>query len=117
MTSFYKWLEDYVNEENYWVKEDTGISYYFSEDSIMEDFYEKSDIDEDIFYEDDYEVLKPLWDIYEEKHKPFHYTDKDIKDYKKEANADARMSAMEMGWGISYTTDSEGFETYYPTEW
>ena len=29
MASFYEWITDYVKEENYWVKEDTGISYYF----------------------------------------------------------------------------------------
>mgnify|MGYP003111694110 FL=1 len=117
MKSFYKWITEYVEEENYWVKEEEGISYYFCEDTIMEDFFTIANIDEDIFYADDYEVLKPLWDVYEKEHNPFSYTDKDIKDYKKEANADARMSAMEMGWGTCYTTDSDGWETYYPNEW
>lgn len=117
MESFYKWLQDYVKEENYWIKEDTGIRYFFCEDSILDEFINITDIDIDIIDEDDYEVIKPLWDVYEKEHKPFSYTDKDIRKYQKEANADARMSAMEMGWGTCYTTDSDGWETYYPNEW
>ena len=117
MTSFYKWLQDYVKEENYWVKEEEGISYYFCEDSILDEFINITDIDIDIIDEDNYEVIKPLWDVYEKEHKPFSYTDKDIRQYQKEANADARMSAMEMGWGVCFTTDEDGWETYYPNEW
>ena len=45
MASFYKWLQDYVKEENYWVKDLWGISYYFCEDSILDEFINITDID------------------------------------------------------------------------
>jgi hypothetical protein len=112
--SFYKWLRQKVEDENYWVKEEYGIRYYFDEDCIMDVFMEETQIDYKICEEDDYEVLHPLFCKWV-KNSDFSWTPsrKDIQERIDEDNAEKRTRSFEMGWGGSFVSDDMGRHTYF----
>lgn len=108
--SFYKWLEEEVETQNEWVKEDEGIRYFFSEDSIYDDFINDANISEEDMENDEVDVLRPLFEEWAKTAKPFKYTQKDINARRKEDAADLRMQAMEMGYH-NYSSENGG--TWY----
>lgn len=108
--SFWKWLEDEVETQNEWVKEDEGISYFFHEDSIYDDFINEADISEEDMENDEVDVLRPLFEEWAKTAKPFKYTSKDINARRREDAADLRTQAMEMGYH-NYSSDNGG--TWY----
>ena len=114
MASFYKWLDEQVDDENRWIREDYGVSYFFDTDTIVDDWLMSGDVCVDEFEQDDLEVLQPLFEDWSREAKPFDYTDKDIQRRINEDNAEMHTRSMEMGWGGSFVSNSRGQRTYFP---
>ena len=108
--SFWKWFEIQVDNNNNWCKEDTGLRYFFSEDYIWDNFVCGADVTEEQVEEDNFEVLKPIWDDWAKTAKPFEYTQKDIDGHIKEHKAEMRIRAMESGY---HNFADDGERTYY----
>jgi hypothetical protein len=107
---FWKWLEEEVETQNEWIKEDEGLRYFFSEDSIYDDFVCGAEISEEDSENDEVDVLKPLFEAWAKTAKPFKYTSKDIKARRREDAADLATQAAEMGYH-NYSSDNGG--TWY----
>ena len=111
--SFYNWLENEVDEENEWIREDYGIRYFLCAESIWEDFICGANISEEDADDDEVEVLRPLFEEWAKTAKPFKVTQKDIDARRREDAADLRTQAMEMGFH-NYSSENGG--TYYPSD-
>ena len=111
--SFYNWLENEVDEENEWIREDYGIRYFLCAESIWEDFICGANISEEDADDDEVEVLRPLFEEWAKTAKPFKVTQKDIDARRREDAADLRTQAMEMGF---HNYSSEKGATYYPRD-
>lgn len=107
---FWDWLDREVDNNNEWVKEDERIRFFFSIDTIFDRFVSGADVAEEQIEEDDYSVLKPIWDDWAKTAKPFEYTQKDIDDHIKEHKAEMRIRAMESGY---HNFVDDGERTYY----
>ena len=110
MRSFYKWLNERVDTENEWLREDYGIRYFLCPDVIAENFIDSGAITVDEFEEDNFEVLHPVFKEWSKTAMPFTVTQKDIDEYVKEHKAEARMRAMESGY---HNFVDDGDRTYY----
>jgi hypothetical protein len=110
MRSFYKWLENRVDDENNEIKEDYGIRHFLCADVIAENFYESSSITIEEFEEDNFEVLHPIFMEWNKTAKSFSVSQKEIDEYIKEHKAEMRMRAMESGY---HNFVDDGERTYY----
>ena len=114
MESFYGWLDEQVDYENRWIKEDYGVAYFFCTDSIIIDWIGSGCVTVEEYEEDNMKNLQSLFEDWSREAKPFDYTDKDIQRRINEDNAEMHTRSMEMGWGGSFTTNSRGQRTYFP---
>ena len=71
MRSFYKWLDNRVDDENSWIKEDYGIRYFLCPDVIAENFIDSGAITVDEYEDDNFEVLHPVFMEWSKTAKPF----------------------------------------------
>jgi hypothetical protein len=114
MGKFYNWLDEQVNYENRWIREDYGVAYFFCTDSIIDDWLDSGCVTVEEYEEDNMENLQPLFEDWSMEAKPFDYTDKDIQRRINEDNAELHTRSMEMGWGGSFVSNSRGQRTYFP---